>query len=188
VKFWQLLAWDVVLVPLCLLACRPFSIVPSSALIHSDYYVYKIACPVIPTSKNSQSTPPAMVWYVCSIVADTVIAAARLGYLLSAKTGFQDTDKLIAKVCRGVLETGLATTAIVILGAIFFFRMVITTLLLLLIVTGSIVFMLQPLTNMHICFAMIAGKVCTIWHVASNGSLSKSTPRGRRTPIQCCIC
>lgn len=47
-----------------------------------------------------------------------------LYHLLSARTGFRDTDLLITTICKGVVETGLATTTIVILDAIFFFRLV----------------------------------------------------------------
>lgn len=69
--------------------------------------------------------PPAMLWFVCSIVTDSTIVAATIYHLRSVKTGFRDTDQMITKICRGVVETGLATTTIVILNAIFFFRSVI---------------------------------------------------------------
>lgn len=66
----------------------------------------------------------AIVWFVGSILCDALISAAMLYYLLSVRTGYRDTDKLVHTIARGVIETGLATTTIVILDAIFFFRMV----------------------------------------------------------------
>lgn len=66
----------------------------------------------------------AIVWFVGSILCDAIISAAMLYYLLSVRTGYRDTDKLVHTIARGVIETGLATTTIVILDAIFFFRMV----------------------------------------------------------------
>lgn len=68
--------------------------------------------------------PIAIIWFVGSIVCDVIITAAMLYYLLTKRTGYRDTDLLIHTIARGVIETGLATTTIVILDAIFFFRLV----------------------------------------------------------------
>ena len=86
--------------------------------------------PLLPCNTNSKDyeklEPLAIGWFVSVIATDVIITAVMVWYLRSARTGIRRTDQLITKICRGVLETGLATTTIVILDAIFFTRMVTT--------------------------------------------------------------
>ncbi|KAF8307459.1 hypothetical protein DL93DRAFT_2087996 [Clavulina sp. PMI_390] len=83
--------------------------------------------------------PIAIVWFVGSILCDTIITIAMIYYLLGAKTGYKDTDQLLHRISKAVVETGLATTTVVIIDAIFFFRL--------------------SKTDMHLMPVMIAGKM-----------------------------
>jgi len=108
--------------------------------------------------------PVAIVWFVGSIMCDALITIIMVVILSRSRTGFRETDTLITKIIRSVVETGLSTTTIVILDAIFFFRL--------------------PLTNMHLCVVMIAGKTYSnsmLYTLNTRTSIRKGSSNGNTT-------
>jgi len=101
--------------------------------------------------------PVALIWFVGSIACDALITITMVIVLSRSRTGFQATDTLITKIIRSVVETGLATTTIVILDSIFFFRL------------GH--------TNMHLSMVIIAGKTYSnsmLYTLNSRGTMRKT--------------
>lgn len=52
---------------------------------------------------------PALVWFLCSCVADVLITAVLVVSLYKSKTGFAQTDGIIGKIIRMAVQTGLLT-------------------------------------------------------------------------------
>ncbi|KAF9520853.1 hypothetical protein BS47DRAFT_1481188 [Hydnum rufescens UP504] len=91
------------------------------------------------TAENVRLQPIAIIWFVFAISCDSLITAMMVWTLTRAKTGFSETDTLITKINRGVIETGLSCTINVIVDAILLFRV------------GG--------TDMHLIPVMMVGKV-----------------------------
>jgi len=62
----------------------------------------------------------ALVWFLCSVVADVLITIVLVRSLSSRKTGFSGTDSAIDKIIRMTVQTGMIT-AICAIGDVIFF-------------------------------------------------------------------
>ncbi|KAF8306943.1 hypothetical protein DL93DRAFT_2159702 [Clavulina sp. PMI_390] len=91
------------------------------------------------TADNVRLQHIAIVWFVFAILCDVSIMAIMIWSLSQSKTGFKDTDNLITKINRSILETGAATSVTVLVDCLFLF--------------------LIPGTDMHLVPVMAVGKV-----------------------------
>jgi len=82
--------------------------------------------------------PAAGIWFAGSLACDLLITVTMIIILNRSRTGLKDTDNVVNRLIRIVVETGAATTLIVLLDTIFFFKF--------------------PHTNLHLAVVMIAGK------------------------------
>ncbi|KAF8306946.1 hypothetical protein DL93DRAFT_2088318 [Clavulina sp. PMI_390] len=91
------------------------------------------------TADNVTLQHIAIVWFIFAMLCDVSIMAIMIWSLSQSKTGFKDTDNLITKINRSILETGAATFVTVLVDCLFLF--------------------LIPGTDMHLVPVMAVGKV-----------------------------
>ncbi|KAF8319792.1 hypothetical protein DL93DRAFT_121743 [Clavulina sp. PMI_390] len=91
------------------------------------------------TADNVTLQHIAIVWFIFAMLCDVSIMVIMIWSLSQSKTGFKDTDTLITKINRSILETGAATSATVLMDCLFLF--------------------LIPGTDMHLVPVMAVGKV-----------------------------
>lgn len=69
---------------------------------------------VLPAEFQFSSDPsniPMVVWLLSSALADILITVGLVAYLHPRKTGFASTDRLVARIIRLAIQSGMATTA-----------------------------------------------------------------------------
>ncbi|KZT25857.1 hypothetical protein NEOLEDRAFT_279948 [Neolentinus lepideus HHB14362 ss-1] len=71
-------------------------------------------------SEISTLTPPTSVWLTCSALADVLIAIAMTYLLTRAKVGLRRTDRLINRLVRLTIETGMVTALWAVVDVILF--------------------------------------------------------------------
>ncbi|KAF8306948.1 hypothetical protein DL93DRAFT_2171899 [Clavulina sp. PMI_390] len=91
------------------------------------------------TAENVTLQKIAIVWFIFGMLCDVSIMVIMIWSLNQSKTGFKDTDNLITRINRSVLETGAATSATVLVDCLLLF--------------------LVPGTDMHLVPVMAVGKV-----------------------------
>jgi len=93
---------------------------------------------VTSTADFTKLNPIATVWFGCSLACDLLITVTMVIVLHRSRMGLEDSDNIVDSLIRIVIETGAASTLVVLLDTIFFFRF--------------------PHTNLHLAVVMIAGK------------------------------
>ncbi|KAL4259246.1 DUF6534 domain-containing protein [Pleurotus pulmonarius] len=69
---------------------------------------------VLPSEFQFSSDPsniPMVVWLLSSALADILITVSLVAFLHPRKTGFPSTDRLLARIIRLAIQSGMATTA-----------------------------------------------------------------------------
>lgn len=110
------------------------------------------------TADNVRLQKFAIVWFIFAMLCDLTIVAVMFWSLSQAKTGFRNTDTLIHKIIRTVIETGLATSITVLFDCLLLFEV--------------------PGTDYHLLAVMAVGKVYSnsfMYLLNSRGNYRKVT-------------
>ncbi len=95
-----------------------------SSPLSSPSYLANFSSISIFSADFPKLNPIAGIWFGGSLVCDLLITMTMVIVLQRSRTGLKDSDNIVDSLIRIVVETGAATTFIVLLDTIFFFRLV----------------------------------------------------------------